>query len=343
MPDTPPPTESEPKPSSGGNFRQFFLRGLGIILPTLLTIWLFVWAYGFVQKNFAGPINQGVQATLVHFSPLPVATDEDYDEVFAIEKREDGGLSTAQKNAWAVADGDLVKTLGGDYDKTRQLEQRRHWMRTQPDVQSLVRTFVVERWWNSYTIGDWVAMDLIGLVIAIILIYIVGWLVGSFIGRRLYHKGEELIHRVPVIRSIYPSIKQVTDFFVGAKTGPQFSAVVAVEYPRKGLWSVGLVTGETMANIQQRAGQPCLTVFIPSSPTPFTGYVITVPKSDTIDLPITIEEAIKFAVSGGVLIPPSQQISGQGPKLFNENQDASDGPEQGDTPDTNGNYNDAGS
>ncbi len=316
MPDTPQPPTETPAPHHGGNFRRFFLRGLGILLPTLLTIWLFVWAYGFVQANFAGPINLGVKHLLVEFSPYPMAADEDYDEVFGIESKEDGGLSTAQKTAWGLVDEQVRNEIGEDeYDKTRQLTQRRAWMQSQPDVEQIVRTNVVNRWWNSFTIGSWVIMDLIGLVIAVVLIYIVGWLVGSFIGRRLYHKGEELVHRVPLIRNIYPAIKQVTDFFVGAEKRPQFSAVVAVEYPRKGLWSVGLVTGETMSLIQAKAGVQCLTVFIPSSPTPFTGYVITVPKADTIDLPITIEEAIKFAVSGGVLIPPGQQI-GNKPGLF---------------------------
>ena len=341
MPDTAPIPDTEPAPHHGGNFRRFFLRGLAILLPTVITIWLFVWAYGFVQKNFAGPINQGVKLLLVRHSPLPAATDEDYDEDFA-KKNGAGGLTTAQMTAWDLADEALAKSLGSEtYTTTRRNEQRRNWMRSQPAVEQTVRTDVVNRWWNSITLGRWVVMDLIGLVIAIILIYIVGWLVGSFIGRRLYHRGEELINRVPVIRSIYPSIKQVTDFFVGSKESrPQFSAVVAVEYPRKGLWSVGLVTGETMQNIQLRAGQDCLTVFIPSSPTPFTGYVITVPQADTIDLPITIEEAIKFAVSGGVLIPPGQQITGGSPKLFTtadgaaspEDQAGSDDDPPGQTP-----------
>jgi len=311
MPDTPLPPESEPKSHGGGNFRQFFLRGLAILLPTVLTIWLLSVSYQFVQVRIAGPINQGVKALIVDFSPLPTATDKDYDE--AVE-----ALSGTQKDDWSKVDDDLRRSLGGEYTAARRIEHRRNWMRSQQEIEQSVRTAVVERWWDSYTIGTWAVMDLIGLVIAIVLIYIVGWLVGSFIGRRLYHKGEVLIDRVPVIRSIYPSIKQVTDFFVGAKTGPQFNAVVAVEYPRKGLWSVGLVTGQTMANIQQRAGQACLTVFIPSSPTPFTGYVITVPKADTIGLPITIEEAIKFAVSGGVLIPPGQQIADGGPELFKD-------------------------
>jgi len=331
MPDTTPPPESEPKAHSGGNFRQFFLRGLAILLPTVLTIWLLIASYQFVQTRIARPINQGVKSLVVYGSPLPATSDKDYDE--AVET-----FTGRQKDDWNVKDDELRRSFGSEYTATKRIEHRRLWMQMQPEIKHSVRTEVVERWWNSYTLGTWVLMDLIGLVIAIILIYIVGWLVGSFIGRRLYHKGEELIHRVPVIRSIYPSIKQVTDFFVGAKTGPQFSAVVAVQYPRMGLWSVGLVTGETMSNIQEVAGQRCITVFIPSSPTPFTGYVITVPEADTIDLPITIEEAVKFAVSGGVLIPPSQQIGGAGPKLFKEQGEASGSSTQTGTDE---NHNDA--
>jgi len=155
-----------------------------------------------------------------------------------------------------------------------------------------------------------------------------GALVGSVGGRRTDHGGEELIKRVPLSRRGYPAVKQITGFFFGDKTEQlQFSGVVAVEYPRKGLWSVGLVTGQTMKLIQERAGAECLTVFVPSSPTPFTGYVITVPVGDTIDLPITIEDALKFAVSGGVLVPPSQQI---GPPQDGESAQSGDGSAQGD-------------
>jgi uncharacterized membrane protein len=83
---------------------------------------------------------------------------------------------------------------------------------------------------------------------------------------------------------------------------------VAVEYPRKGLWSLGLVTGSTLRSIQERAGVPCVTVFVPSAPTPFTGWVIIVPVEDTIELPISIDDALRFAVSGGVIVPPTQVV-----------------------------------
>ncbi len=289
---------------SGSSFRKFFFRGLGIILPTVLTIWLVVIAYTFVKVRIADPINAGVQELVIRLSPWPHATDDDFTEVA-------DRLTSSQQAAWELVNERLAEEYGPAYSRSVQVERRREWMKTQPDIVLAAREIALERWWNSVTIGNWRIMDLIGLIIAIVLIYMVGLFVGSYIGRRLYHRGEELVHRVPLIRRVYPSVKQVTDFFFGGETRVQFSKVVAVEYPRKGIWSVGLVTGETMQRIQDAAGEDCMTVFVPSSPTPFTGYVITVPTRDTIDLPITIEDAIKFAVSGGVLVPPNQQISGQ--------------------------------
>ena len=90
-----------------------------------------------------------------------------------------------------------------------------------------------------------------------------------------------------------------------------FSRVVAVEYPRKGSWSLALVTAPGMRTLTNALGSDLLTVFIPSSPTPVTGYTLTVRRDEVIDLPITIDEAIKFSVSGGVIMPPSEQLNPQ--------------------------------
>ena len=87
-----------------------------------------------------------------------------------------------------------------------------------------------------------------------------------------------------------------------------YNRVVAVEYPRRGIWSVGFQTGEAMKSIVPKSGDS-VTVFIPSSPTPFTGYTVTIPRADLIELPISVEEAIGFAISAGVLRPPSQSLS----------------------------------
>ena len=293
-----------PPHSFGSDFKKFFARGLAIVLPTALTIWLLVIAYQFVNQNIAGPINAGVRAALMRFSNWPEPTREDFIDVF-------DDLPRSRQLAWDAklyelrADLNLL-ALRPDIEA----EQRLEWMQSQPDVVFEARLLAFEKKWDSIRIGQLRVLNLIGVVLAIVLIYIAGVLVTSFIGRRIYRWGESLIGRVPLIRSVYPAVKQVTDFFFGDDSPEQstFNRVVAVQYPRKGLWSVGLVTGDTMQLIEAKAGQPCLTVFVPSSPTPFTGYVITVPKADTIDLPISVEEALKFAVSGGVVIPQNQVI-----------------------------------
>ena len=267
-------------------FAKFFARGLGIVLPTALTIWLLFIAYNFVDQRIAQPINRGVRAAVLEATPYP--------------KVDDGDIENHLRSILQGQAEDAVPLQRRYRELQMSPKKREAWIRRE------TRRFELRQWWDRYAVG----LDLIGLVVAVVLIYFVGVAITSFIGRRLYAKGEELIDRLPVVRRVYPSVKQVTDFFFGPKQSQMhFSNVVAVEYPRKGLWSVGLVTGETMRYIQDRANEPCLTVFIPSSPTPFTGYVITVPRKDTIDLSITIEDAIKFAVSGGVLVPPSQRIT----------------------------------
>ena len=295
------------------DFRTFFLRGLAIVLPTVLTIWLLTIAYGFVNDNFAGPINKGVREGVIRFSSWPDPVDADYLDIFS-------ELPESRKDAWTQIRAKRQKQVGiapQIWPESTERTERLIWMKSQPDLVLRARRHALTTKWNSVTLGNWAVFNLIGIVLAVILIYIAGLLVTSFIGRRFYRLGENLIARVPLIRNVYPAVKQVTDFLFGgsAEDKLEFNRVVAVEYPRKGLWSVGMVTGDTMSRIEEAAGEPCLTVFIASSPTPFTGYVITVPKSDTVDLPISVEDALKFAVSGGVVIPANQAIAPKGPIL----------------------------
>ncbi len=97
------------------------------------------------------------------------------------------------------------------------------------------------------------------------------------------------------------------DFLFNSDRAMRFNRVVMVEYPRKGVWAVGFLTGDAMKSIAKASGDS-VTVFVPSSPTPFTGYTITVPRDEVSDLPITVEEAIRFSVTGGVLVPEHQVI-----------------------------------
>lgn len=147
----------------------------------------------------------------------------------------------------------------------------------------------------------------IGFLVAVIGVYLIGRLVASFVGRSLWNMIEHTLTRTPLIKQIYPNVKQVTDFLL-SENRLEFSRVVAVEYPRKGVWSLGLVTGSGLPRLRTALGPELLTVFIPSSPTPVTGYTITVRRDEAIDVPMTIDEALRFTVSGGVLIPPLDRL-----------------------------------
>lgn len=309
------------KPKKRSAFSKFIIRGMATLLPAVLTLWLLVIAYGFVRDKIAAPINWGVQEIVLHFTDWPNATDDDYNELFSTaNKNSDNQLVLPERVRleWERVDESNRNRIGIAYSLALRQQMRLNWAKDQPEIVLLARRHqLVEQQWKSIAIGKLYPLDLIGLLVAIVLFYFAGVLMSNIVGRRLKNKGEALVDRVPLIRRVYPAVKQVTDFFFGDSDQPvKFNRVVAVEYPRKGLWSVGLVTGDTMRGIQDRVGAECLTVFIPSSPTPFTGYVITVPVSDTIDLNLTIEDALKFAVSGGVLVPMSQKIRRDDPSLF---------------------------
>lgn len=267
--------------------KKFFLRGLGIILPTVLTLWLGLVVYQFIHQRIAEPINAGMRELILRHTDFPEVDDFDL----------------MREEAFLQAESQVM----GEMDRAGRLRYRQ--LQTQEQRQAFIHDWVrraaLERKWNEYR---WL-FDLAGLVVAVVCIYAAGVLVGSWVGRRLYQRGEAMIARLPLIRKVYPSMKQVTDFFVGDDSQEAtFSRVVAVQYPRQGIWSVGLVTGGTMKNIAKAMDTQAITVFIPSSPTPFTGYVITVRSDEVIDLPISLEEAMKFAISLGVLVPPNQQI-----------------------------------
>jgi uncharacterized membrane protein len=145
---------------------------------------------------------------------------------------------------------------------------------------------------------------LMGVLIAVLLIYIVGVFVGNLLGRTLWRIGEHGVMKIPLIRAIYPAVKQVTDFILNDKSG-QFegSKVVAVEPHEKGIWSIGLVTGGGVQSLSDATGREMITVFVPSSPTAFSGYVLVVPKDSVIELPLKVEEAMRLLITGGVLAP----------------------------------------
>jgi uncharacterized membrane protein len=152
--------------------------------------------------------------------------------------------------------------------------------------------------------GDLFKNRLIGVLLAILLIYIVGVFVGNLLGRTAWRIAETAVMRVPLIRAIYPAVKQVTDFLLAERKQTfESSRVVAVHARDPNVWSIGLVTGGGLQKLNESINEEMITVFIPSSPTAFSGYVVVVPRDTVVELPLTVEEAMRMLVSGGVISP----------------------------------------
>jgi len=149
------------------------------------------------------------------------------------------------------------------------------------------------------------AGTVLGVVAALVIAVSAGALTASYLGRRFIAGVQRLILKVPIVRVIYPYVKQVTDFFLAKKT-LGFRTAVAIPYPRKGVYSLGFVTGEGLRSLTEATGEAMVHIFIPSSPTPVTGYVVFVPRRDVIELPLTVDEVLRFCISGGVVVPPRE-------------------------------------
>ena len=146
------------------------------------------------------------------------------------------------------------------------------------------------------------------LAVFVMLLYLLGKFIALGFGDFCGSIVERIFSRVPGVRAVYSAVKQVTDF-VFTERELKVTRIVAVEFPRKGVWSVGFVTGESFAVIRDVAAETVLTVLLPYSPLPVTGCTIMVRKSECIDLNITFEQACQFIVSCGVVVPPSNSLA----------------------------------
>jgi uncharacterized membrane protein len=141
-----------------------------------------------------------------------------------------------------------------------------------------------------------------GLVVSLILIFITGFLVSNVIGEKLFNWGENLLQKIPLIPRIYFGIKQIVDAF--SLQGKQlFNKVVLVEYPRKGSYAIGFVTGECKGEVQGKTEARLINVFIPTTPNPTSGMLILVPDEEITYLDMTVEEGLKLIISAGVVAP----------------------------------------
>lgn len=143
----------------------------------------------------------------------------------------------------------------------------------------------------------------LGVILTVVLIFVVGMITRSVLGKKLVALGEWVVGKIPWVRNIYQAAKQLSEaIFLPKSEG--FRRVVLIEYPRRGIYSLGFVTGVTRGEIQERTEAHLINVFVPTTPNPTSGYYILVPEPDTMPLAMTVEDAFKLIISGGMVTPP---------------------------------------
>ena len=157
----------------------------------------------------------------------------------------------------------------------------------------------------------------LGAILAIALLLITGFLGANLIGRRLVHTYERILDRIPLVRSVYGSIKHFAEI-VFSEDGTSFKKVLLIEYPRKGLYSLCFLTSENPHEVQHRTGEEVVTVFLPTTPNPTSGFMLFVPRKDTVELDMAVDDALKLIISLGVVVPkwsarhPEGKLAGPG-------------------------------
>ena len=147
----------------------------------------------------------------------------------------------------------------------------------------------------------------LGLVVTLLIVLIVGWLTTNFFGKKVFQIGELLIEKIPFVRRIYKGSKQVVSSIAEADKSA-FRKVVLIEFPRRGLLAIGFVTGESRGEVQELTRENMLNVFVPTMPNPTSGFLIFSPLEELTEVSMTIEEGIKYVVSGGLVTPPVLKI-----------------------------------
>lgn len=261
------------------SFRRAVLHGLGVVLPPLLTIVFFLWAWNLISEYVLVPVEDTARRVIVA-------------SIWDVRTQEPGAAEAQvyrllKSGEWIPAEiYDSVQANPGPAPL--------------PAAWAYYERYVSITWLRRSTV-------LPGFLAAFVLIlYIFGKFFRAGIGRWIWMWFEGVVSRLPVIRNVYSSVKQVTDFFFSEQT-IGFNRVVAIQYPRPGIWAIAFVTGEGMLDVRAATNEPMLSLLVPTSPIPGTGFTVMVRQRDALDLNMTVDQAVQYLVSCGVVVPAVQQ------------------------------------
>ena len=166
----------------------------------------------------------------------------------------------------------------------------------------LPREFQTENWLGLHVPG-------MGVVMTLVIVFATGLLTTNLIGARLVHFWHDVLHRIPVVRSIYSSVKQISDTLFSS-SGQAFRKALLVQWPREGMWTIAFQTGTPGRDVLKHLEGDCISVYVPTTPNPTGGYFVIVARKDVIELDMSVDEALKYVISMGV-VPPNGKVDGK--------------------------------
>jgi len=171
-----------------------------------------------------------------------------------------------------------------------------------PVLLLLPAAFETENWLGFHVPG-------MGVVMTLVIVFATGLFATNLIGARLVHLWHDLLHRIPVVRSIYSSVKQISDT-VFASGGQAFRKTLLVQWPREGMWTIAFLTGQPGGDVAKHLKGDYINVYVPTTPNPTGGYFVIVARKDAIELDLSVDEALKYIISMGA-VPPGSGPAGK--------------------------------
>ena len=142
-------------------------------------------------------------------------------------------------------------------------------------------------------------------MLTLLVIFLTGVLTANFLGQRLVRIWEKVLARIPIVNTVYSSVKQVSDTLLSPQ-GNAFRKALLVEYPRRGCWTIGFMTGTPAQEVRQHIEEDMVSLYVPTTPNPTSGFFLMVPRADTRELDMSVDEALKYVVSMGVVVPTAR-------------------------------------
>lgn len=291
------PTAKRLRKKKKASKKSFFVRGMAVLLPTVMTVVIVASVLQFVGTYLTSPVNRVIYGFLegngFGWNLLSIMEIDPYDREFIDDDLLPGELV------------DLSFAMGG----MASMEFKAALQSYRDEQQTFVRDH------GSLAIDSEKLREatkaqvppILGVLISAAIVLTLGYLASGFLGRRLISTFDRAFSTIPFVRSVYPYSKQVVDFFL-SDNEIEFDTVVAAPYPSDGVWSVGFVTGNGMRGLNEALDSSLVPVFIPTSPMPMTGFTVFIETDRLIPLDLSVEEALRVTVSAGVLVPEEQRV-----------------------------------